>query len=140
MRGRTRVLADAELAALWRASEHVAPRFRAKFRLLALTGARRAEVEGVHPREVNGVWWNVPAARTKGVRGHDRTDHCIPLTDALRTVLADVPGDGFKVDTTNKMHDAIARLAPEVTDWHVHDLRHAVRTWLSKAGCPHHIA
>ena len=49
---RQRVLTDAELAALWRATETLGYPFGPLYRLLLLTGARKGEVAGLREREI----------------------------------------------------------------------------------------
>jgi integrase len=138
---RTRILSDAELRALWHASPQVSTQHRVKFRLLLLTGARREEAEGVHPSEVNGTAWIVPKERVKLNNGQEPQPHIVPLTPALREVLADVPEAGYKYITGNGLKNALVRKAPGIaTDWSLHTLRHTVRTRLHKLGCPRDVA
>jgi integrase len=69
---RERVLADDELADLWRATHALAPPFGAFFRLLTLTAQRRSEVAGLRWEELNreAALWTLPAARAKNGKAH----------------------------------------------------------------------
>jgi integrase len=61
------VLADDELAVVWRASDALGYPFGPMVRLLTLTGARREEVAGMEWSELNhnGQDWHLPAERSK---------------------------------------------------------------------------
>lgn len=67
---RERVLSDAELALVWRASggEHDHDRI---VRLLMLTGTRREEVAGMAWPEIEGPLWTLPRARSKNGLTHE---------------------------------------------------------------------
>jgi integrase len=66
-KGRDRVLSDAELSRVWRATFQVSDVFGPYFRLLVLTGQRRAEVAGMVWAELDkaSATWTIPAARSK---------------------------------------------------------------------------
>ena len=75
-RARERVLADAELAKIWNAS-HADAVFGPFYRLLILTGQRRAEVAGLDWSELNkpAAIWTIPAKRAK-----NGIAHIVPLS------------------------------------------------------------
>jgi integrase len=67
------VLTDAELAAIWRATDGADDHDRIA-RLLMLTGCRRDEIGRMRWSEVAGDLWTIPPARTK-----DELAHEVPL-------------------------------------------------------------
>ena len=75
-KARERVLTDAELAAVWKASALSVEPFGPFFRLLILTGQRRAEVAGIKWSEVDraAATWTIPADRAK-----NGVAHIVPL-------------------------------------------------------------
>ena len=81
---RKRVLTDVELQAFWKATE---PRnaYNRMLRFILLTATRLREASNMRRSELNGEWL-IPAARYKG-----NHDHLIPLSDAARAVLDDLP-------------------------------------------------
>lgn len=96
-KARERVLADTELAKIWQAS-HADAVFGPFYRLLILTGQRRAEVAGMEWAELDksAAIWTIPADRAK-----NGVAHIVPLSasavaelDAIATVrAADVKKD-----------------------------------------------
>jgi len=77
---RDAVLADDELADLWRVTDTLVKPFGSFFRLLVLTAQRRSEVAGMMWGELDrdAATWIIPVARAK-----NKTDHLVPLTDAI---------------------------------------------------------
>ncbi len=139
---RERVLTDAELVAVWRASEQASPRARAYIRLSILTGARQLEVADIAIGEIdrNAGRWKLPGARTKN--GQAYTVPLGPLAlEALAALwppagvpgsyrlLGQVKGGGFR-NFSKRLIDA----ASGVTGWRWHDLRRTCRTGLSRLG------
>jgi integrase len=141
---RERVLTDAELVAIWRASEQASPRARAYIRLSILTGARQLEVADMAIDEIDRVAgrWTVPRARTKN--GQAYTVPLGPLAlEALAAVwppagitgsyrlLGQIKGGGFRNFSVLKQRIDAASC---VTGWRWHDLRRTCRTNLSRLG------
>jgi integrase len=81
---RSRVLADAELRAVWRAADPGTD-FGAIVRLLVLLGQRREEVGGIGWPEVDleRALWRLPGARTKNGQEHE-----VPLPRQAVALLA----------------------------------------------------
>ena len=77
---RDTVLTDDDLADLWREADTLVKPFGSFFRLLVLTAQRRSEVAGMMWGELNrdAATWIIPATRAK-----NKTDHLVPLTDAV---------------------------------------------------------
>jgi integrase len=137
---RDRVLTDAELAAIWRATE--APGIPATFgklvRLLILLGQRRDEVAAMAWPELSPdrKEWTIPTARAKNA-----TAHSVPLSEAARAMLPPVAGAGLifpgKRATAfggwSKAKDALDA-ASGVTGWRIHDIRRTVATGLQRLG------
>jgi len=82
-KARERVLADAELAKIWQAS-HADAVFGPFYRLLILTGQRRAEVAGMEWAELDEVaaTWTIPADRAK-----NGVAHIVPLSASVLAEL-----------------------------------------------------
>ncbi len=156
---RERVLAEAELPIIWRASRKVDYPFGPAFRLLLITGQRRSEVLGMCWEELDkaGATWLIPGDRTK-----NKQPHAVPLSDLAMTeigALATKPGvplpdkwpkSGLVFTTNNKtaasgVSKAKARLDSEaatmakaegvpVDAWRLHDLRRTMATALESEG------
>ena len=129
-KSRSRVLADAELAAIWRACRDDA--YGRIVRLLMLTGQRRDEVGGMRWSEIEGERWTLPAERTK-----NRREHVIPLPASALALLADWPrrsGREYVFGNVGRGYSGWwkAKAALDgrcgVASWRVHDLRRTVAT------------
>jgi integrase len=153
---RARVLSDAELRLVWKASEAEAPKVRAFLRLLILTAAREGEVAGIVAGEVDRAagLWRLPATRTK-----NRAPITLPLSRLALGELAAVwpneapkagyhllgrfakkPLSGFS-RIKRRLDDRVAALAKaEGMDppapWRLHDLRRTARTGMTQLGIP----
>jgi integrase len=144
---RERVLSDVELAAIWHAcadDDH-----GRIVKLLALTGCRRDEIGGMRWSEISTEKdvLALPKERTKNGRAH-----AVPLTPLALTILETVPrradgrdhvfGErspvGFTMWTEAK-RDLDHRLAGQVKEWRVHDLRRTTATRMADLGVQPHI-
>jgi integrase len=146
---RQRVLTDAELRTLWRASGQLAYPIGPLVRMLALTGQRKSEVAEARWREfdLRKALWTIPPERFKS----DAT-HIVPLSDAVMELLHELPrwvGGDFLFSTTggrtpvngfskakDKLDDAMGSPNPFV----LHDIRRTVRTRLSELRVPDRVA
>jgi integrase len=142
---RDRVLADAELAAIWKAAEKTAWPFGPAIKVLVLTAARRDEIGSLRWSEVHGDEIRIPASRSKS--GEPRV---IPLSAAAAKLLADAPhigADGDVFTTTGKtpisgwskakaaLDAAAAEIAgASLKPWRLHDLRRTAATNLQRLG------
>jgi integrase len=141
---RTRVLKDAELRAVWQATDKLGYPYGPLLKLLMLTGARRSEVAEARWSEIDLTkkLWSIPPERMKADAAH-----IVPLSDDAMAVLMSLPrferGD-YLFSTTlgvrpvNSFDKAKKRLDATMTvllgdfpDFVVHDLRRTVRTGLS---------
>lgn len=164
---RERVLADAELTALWRASagraaktgelgEPRSAKSRAFIRLLLLTGARTGELAGIAVGEIDrdAGLWNVPGARTKNSRARS-----IPLPElALAELDAVWPADpgvggGYRLlgatagggfagfsGLKARLDRDLGSYGDKLAPWRWHDLRRSTRTGLARLGARDDIA
>jgi integrase len=151
-RARTRILSDAELRAVWTASEKAAPAtFGALVRFLILTAQRRDEAARAEWSEIaDEVLWTIPAKRYKSGR-----PNTVPLSSQARAILDALPRFGaFVFTTTGKtpfsgFSKAKARLdalvladlgksdcEAKLPNWTLHDLRRTSRSLMSRAGVP----
>jgi integrase len=141
---RTRVLTDAELRALWRATEQIGYAYGPLIRMLALTGQRKSEVAEARWSEfdLNRRLWTIPAERMKMAAAH-----VVPLTDEALAILQGLPrfkrGDYLFTTTygakaVNNFHKAKKRLDKlmlaelgTLPPFVIHDIRRTMRTGLS---------
>ena len=160
---RDRVLSDAEVRALWKATDKAGwkvgeksepTNFGSIVRLLLLTGQRRGEVAGMLWRDVDldTATWTLPAAKNKSRRVHQ-----IPLSGSALEIIngqdkgkaADrvLPGrDGapmggwtqLKARLDEKMLATMRKDDPEaeLPHWTPHDLRRTVATRLAELKVP----
>lgn len=138
---RTRVLTDAELAAIARMTTDRTP-YSDIVRVLLHTGMRKGEVANLQPRDLDF------AARTIKVRAEvaKTTERVIPMIDAIASMLAERAegqgdeayifgdGSGFRAPFSGwgKSTDRLRAVAG--TDWTLHDIRRTVATRLYDAG------
>jgi integrase len=148
---RDRVLSDSELAVVWNASEALRSPLGAFFRVLILTGKRRAEVARAEWGEFDraAATWHVPVARAK-----NHTEHIVPLVPAVVAELDRLAGGktwpkiGYvfrgrgggplsgHADAKAAMDAQIAKVAggDPVAPWRTHDLRRTAVTGWQKLG------
>ena len=136
---RQRVLNDAELASLWRATETMGYPFGPLYQLLLLTGARKNEVAGMRWSELDLTkkLWTVPPERFKS-----NASHLVPLSDAAIAIIEPLPRftKGNHLFTTtygekpvrgfSKAKERLDKLM-SAAPWVVHDIRRTVRTRLA---------
>lgn len=162
---RRRVLSDAELPIIWRATRKVEYPFGPAFRLLLLTGQRRSEVFGMSWDELDKdkAVWTIPGSRTK-----NKEPHAVPLTDIVVAeigALVTQPGEqppkkwpksGLVFTTNNKtaasgiskgkvrLDSAVVEAAEcegvVIESWRLHDLRRTVKTGLQALKIPSEIS
>lgn len=160
---RERVLSDAELAAIWRATAAGADHDRI-IRLLVLTGVRRDEAGRMQWAELAGDLWTIPGARTKNGLPHEVSLPVLamaqlPKRDGARQAVFGKGDTGFsgwsrcKARLDGRISDRVAEefraqqgRAPiaekgeaRLVPWTVHDLRRTVATWLSEHGETPHV-
>jgi len=121
-------------------------------KMMLYTGQRRDEVRELPWAEIDesaGNWMLAPERNGKGKRLH-----LVPLPTQVRAMLSHVrkiqpPGREFVWTSSHKpnrpyssSHEPKQRLdaLSGVKDWHLHDLRHTVRTGLSELGVREDIA
>jgi integrase len=143
---RDRVLDDSELAAIWNACK--GDDYGRLVRLLALTGARRAEIAGMRWSELdldNGLW-SLPKERAKNKRAL-----LLPLPPLALSIIKSVPervsrdqlfgeraASGF-THWGEAKQQLDARLAGKVKPWRLHDLRRTCATRMADLGVQPHV-
>jgi integrase len=165
-----RVLSEEETGELIRWLPHFTALVDDALTMYLWTCARGAEICAMEAeeitREVDGLWWTVPKAKTKNARHTLATDLRVPLVGRAEAIvlrrLADYPaGYLFPArDSEGKAHSeqavvqtqvhyyqpysnthpALARPRLPVTHWAPHDLRRTSRTLLAAMGCPDSVA
>lgn len=158
---RDRVLSESEVEAIWKAAGDMPFPFGALFQLLLLTGQRRDEVAGMRWSELTegGAIWTIPKERAK-----NRRAHLVHLAPVARAILAEAPRFQIKDDagkaalsdfvftTTGKSQiSGISRpkarlekatnekMGEALPEWHLHDFRRTMVTWLAGNGAPPHV-
>ncbi|MEJ0094843.1 MAG: tyrosine-type recombinase/integrase [Methylocella sp.] len=151
---RDRVLTETEIRAIWQACSEIGVFGRA-FKLMLLTGQRRAEVGGMTWTEIDRKQklWTLGRERTKADRAHE-----VPLSELALAIIDESPRIGAFVLSTgrtaatpvsgwSKAKRKLDRLAiekvtaaqetdgsPIIGEWHLHDLRRTCATYLAKLG------
>ena len=160
-KARDRVLADEELAALWKATPEVGEPFGSFFRLLILTGQRRSEVAAINWTELDRgtATWTIPADRAK-----NGVAHIVPLSPEAKAELDRLakvgeagddgreierwPKSGYVLTTTGRTAISGFTKAKKALDvqvkkdrdgkaleaWRIHDLRRSVATGFQRLG------
>lgn len=146
---RDRVLSDAEIAALWRATWQLPTPYGEMYRMFFLTGQRRSEVSTMRWEELSGALWTIPRGKVKKDRAHT-----VPLTATALNVLAGLKAlpqledGGFVFSTTggksassnfHKVKCDLDELSC-VSGWTIHDIRRTVRSRLAELGVPREVA
>jgi integrase len=140
---RDRVLSDAELTAVWRASDRNDDLSKI-VRLLILLGQRRQEVGGMCWSELDleHAVWRIPAERSKNKR-----PHTMPLPEAAMQVIRQVwrqrdrdylfgrSERGFNGWNAKAVLDERAGIAA----WTLHDLRRSLASGLGDLGVQPHV-
>jgi integrase len=142
---RKRVLAEHELAAIWKACRE--DDHGEIVRLLMLTGQRREEIGSLRWDEIDFEKRQIvlPGSRTKNGR-----EHTVPLSGAALAILASTPGrakralvfgrgeGGFSGWSQSKKR-LDGRLGDAVAPWTLHDLRRSLATHLNERGTLPHV-
>jgi integrase len=147
-----RTLSEAEIVEVWQAFEVEGGLFGPLFKLLLLTGQRRAEVGGMRWSELSNLdgvapLWEIPGSRTKNKRAH-----LVPLVpqtvaiiealprvgegDLLFTTTGSTPVSGFgKAKERADAWIADTRKAAgkkSMPEWDLHDLRRTMVTMMNE--------
>jgi len=142
---RERALTDAELMAVWQGADELGWPFGPAFRLLILTGARRAEIGELRWSEIAKIDGR-GEIKLSGDRTKNGRPHIIPLSTLAAGVVENLPrvGDSefvFTVDGKKPISgwtrakaklDKLAAIEP----WRTHDLRRTTATGLQKLKVP----
>jgi integrase len=144
---RSRVLTDAEVAAVWRASASFGFPFGSVIQLLLITGQRRNEVAAMRWSELSDDFsiWNLPPARTK-----NKQPHIVQLPPLAREIVAATPRQvavDFLFSTTgvtsvsgfSKFKSMLDAAAPTAEPWRIHDLRRTAVTGMAELGVMPHV-
>ena len=151
---RDRVLTDAEIAALWKASVSLGYPYGPLYRLLLLTGVRLSEAceASWDEFDLQGRVWTIPATRMKKT-GTEAKPHIVPLTDAMLQVLETLPRfpngkflfsnkyglTPLKANRFERYKAKLDALMGNPQAWVNHDIRRTVRTRLSALRIPEEV-
>ena len=136
---RDRLLTDAELRSIWKATAK-AGSYNSIVRMLLLTGQRENEVASIVWSELSDDFavWKIPAVRAK-----NGVDSIVPLSPQVRAIIEAAPRyknalifPGARGSVFSAWSKAKARLDRDagVKAWRLHDLRRTVATNLQKIG------
>src|SRR5262249_2335926 len=140
--GRSRVLTEAELVAIWKAADD-GSLFGATVRLLLLTGARKSEICRLRWPEVDfhQRQLDLPAERVKIGK-----PFILCLSDAAVAILKAVPAiadqeELFRTFSASRYMDEFrAKLPADMPHWTLHDLRRSFSTHANEQGlAPPHV-
>jgi integrase len=143
---RDRVLENAEIVAVYRATFQLPSPFGEMIRTMMLTGQRRSEVATMRWADLRDGIWTIPREVVKKDRAHS-----VPLPATAHSDIRGLPffaADGYVFTTSggkrpssnfSKTKKELDRLSG-VTDWRLHDLRRTVRSKLAELGVPREIA
>jgi integrase len=134
---RDRTLTDAELVAVWHATDKLGYPFGPIVKLLILTGQRRGEVGAMEWSELDFErrLWTLPPERTKNERRHE-----VPLSATAVAILESLPRRGqfvfsmpYRRSAPVGFDAAKARLdeLSGVTGWRLHDIRRTVASGMA---------
>ena len=137
---RERVLTDAEIRAIWSASESMSEPYRAWSKLLLLCGQRRLETACMCRSQIVDGCWHLSGEDTK-----NKQLHIVPLSQQAMAIVDQLlQQDGEFLIKTGRTGDKPVNgfskakvqldLMSGVTDWKFHDIRRTVATNLSKLG------
>jgi integrase len=101
-----RYLTDAEIKTFWNSLDtcQVSESVKPALRLILATGQRPGEVIGMHTDEIDGVWWTIPAERSKNGRAHriyltktarELIDAAVRYVKLIRELPADTTYNGY---------------------------------------------
>ena len=143
-RERQRALSDAELRAVWKASDEIGYPGGAVVKWLILTGCRRDEAREARWCEIDRrrKLWTLPPERSKNGR-----QHTVPISEAALALLDDLPtfeGGDFIFSAKDgstpyknviKPKERISALSG-VFEWTLHDLRRTAASGMGDLGIP----
>jgi integrase len=140
-KARERTLSDAELRAIWDATDN-GDDYARIVRLCLLTGCRREEIAGLRWSEVMTDKIAIGSDRMKGKVAHE-----VPLLPMIAAVLPERPhnadrcvfgkrGTGFSgfSQSKEKLDNKLAAMWLNTEPWRLHDLRRTFSTRLHDAG------
>ena len=137
---REHVLTDAEIRAIWNASEAMSGPYSAWIKLLLLCGQRRLETASLRRSQIVDECWHLSGEDTK-----NKQLHIVPLSQQAWAIVDQLlEKDGEFLIKTGRTGDkpvngfSKAKVQLDrwsgVTDWKFHDIRRTVATNLSKLG------
>jgi integrase len=136
---RDRVLSEAEIRTFWRGLDRASmgDNLRIALKLCLVTAQRRAEVTGLHRKEIDGDWWTIPKERSKNGKAHR-----VPLSPLAKQLISEASGDEYLFPSPRKegpiepraLINALAKNRDVLGDdrFTVHDLRRTASTRMAE--------
>jgi integrase len=130
------VLTDAEIVAVWNASQKIASVYGRVVRMLLLTGCRLNEAAGMRRSELEDSIWTIPADRAKNRRAHR-----LPLPPMAREIIGNAShgphlvfdtGMGRPPTSWSRTKAQLAKHAQLTAPWRIHDIRRTVATGMQR--------
>ena len=90
---RERALSETEIKLFWNNLDDckMSDPIKRALKLILVTGQRHGEIISLHSSEINGDWWEIPAARSK-----NKVAHRVFLTNTAKGLIGDVAGYIFE--------------------------------------------
>jgi len=143
---RTRVLTNAEIKAIYKATFQLPDPVGQMIRIILYTGQRLNEVRKLKRSEIVDSVWTIPDHRSKNGR-----PHILPLTKEVMAELRSLPDHGpdkfaFSIRcgrtarTLGKGERRKLQKLSGTAGWSYHDIRRTVRTKLAELGVPDEVA
>ena len=136
---RDRVLTETEIRTFWRGLDRASmgDNLRIALKLCLVTAQRRAEVTGMHRKEIDGDWWTIPKERSKNGKAHR-----VPLSPLAKQLIREASGDEYLFPSPRKegpiepraLINALAKNRDVLGDdrFTVHDLRRTASTRMAE--------
>jgi integrase len=149
--GRTRVLTDAELAAVWLAADGLSYPYGPYAKLLILTGCRSIEIRNLRwtpdPAQRHGHYEGGTLRFPPGSTKNKRSDHTVYLSRQAIAILEACPrfirsdfvltrGRPQPVELSTHTKKLLDARLPGMTPWRLHDLRRTHAVGLQALGQP----
>ena len=136
-KARDRVLKPEEITRAWNAYNQLEQPLQSYFKMLWLTGQRRAEVRCMSWDEIRGEWWTIPGARTKNADTHEvflsewALEELEKVSNPSPFVFT-ITGKHAVSDTKVGEFQVAIREEKNIPDFRIHTIRHTMLTKMAE--------